>query len=94
MFLGTYTPARPWWISLQATCLMLGCFTYVQVKRGGLYQYIYNTMGGFSSVVALQLHKLETRVRFPPPTQNRRDWWLSSVTLLLGDKDIWMVLVT
>ena len=49
---------------------------------------------GFSSVVALQLHKLETRVRFPPPTQNRRDWWLSSVTLLLGDKDIWMVLVT
>ena len=25
---------------------------------------------------------------------NRRDWWLSSVILLLGDKDIWMVLVT
>ena len=37
-------------------------------------------VGGFSSVVALQLNKLET--------------WLSPVTLLLGDKDIWMVLVT
>ena len=25
---------------------------------------------------------------------NRPDWWLNPVTLLLGDKDIWMVLVT
>ena len=24
-------------------------------------------VGGFNSVVTLQLHKLETRVRFPPP---------------------------
>ena len=44
-------------------------------------------VGRFSSVVALQLHKLETRVQFPPPTLNRWDWWLSSETLLLGDKD-------
>ena len=50
-------------------------------------------VGGFISVVALQLNKLETQVWFPTPIQNGQDWWLSSVTLLLGDEDIWMVLV-
>ena len=30
----------------------------------------------------------------PATHTNRWDWWLSPVTLLLGDKDIWMVLVT
>ena len=44
-------------------------------------------------MVALKLHKLEIRVRFLLPTLNRWDWWLNSVTLLLGDKDIWMVQV-
>ena len=51
-------------------------------------------VGGFISVVALQLNKLETQVWFPTPIQNGQDWWLSYVTLLLGDEDIWMVLVT
>ena len=30
----------------------------------------------------------------PAAYTNRCDWWLSSVTLRLGDKDIWMLLVT
>ena len=42
-----------------------------------------------------RLHKIPaTYTQVPPPTQNRREWWLGSVTLLLGDKDIWIVLVT
>ena len=44
--------------------------------------------------VALQLYKLKTQIQILPPIQYRRDWWLSFVTLLLGDKDIWMVLFT
>ena len=49
-------------------------------------------MGRFSSVVALQLHEeLESWARFPlQPTITVGP----GLTLLLGDKDIWMVLVT